>query len=57
MLTRTPDNGADARGYLRPGAIEKMLQFFDSVSIENARRALGYWRQDSSYIAAIDEVG
>ena len=57
MLTRTPDNGADTRGYLRPGTIEKMLQFFDSVSIENAQRALGYWRQDSNYIAAIDEVG
>ena len=46
----------EQQGVTHPAAVERKLAFFDSVSRDQARVALRYWRRDSRYLDAVREI-
>lgn len=39
-----------------PSVLKRILELFDSVTVENARGALQYWQRDSAYQIAVEEL-
>ncbi len=56
LLTRGAQEGRVVDAVTSPARLNEILTFFDGVTPESAAVALRYWRQDSAYLDAIEEL-
>ena len=56
LLTRGAHEGRRANAASDPARLSRILQFYDGLSPVQSRVALGYWRRDSAYMQAIDDL-
>jgi len=56
LLSRGAQEGEQANVVTDPRRLNNILRFFDDTTAEQATIALNYWRQDSAYLVAVDEL-
>jgi uncharacterized protein (DUF2336 family) len=56
LLSRGAQEGEQANVITDPRRLNNILRFFDDTTAEQATIALNYWRKDSAYLVAVDEL-
>lgn len=56
LLTRSARDQRGGQGPAHPAQIERKLAFYDSISRDQARTALRYWRRNSPYLKAVRDL-
>jgi len=56
LLSRGAQEGEQANVVTDPRRLNNILRFFDDTTAEQAMIALNYWRQDSAYLTAVDDL-